>query len=101
MHLDGSVVFVRLCQCAPLSNTCFFGPTQVHTSDGIAIGSAIFAQLTAEGGYASQIAGPFPSKLPLPIWESGSPSYTWFLGPTQVHNPNCISVGSAVLQGSL
>jgi len=64
MHLDGSVVFVRLCQCAPLSNTCFFGPTQVHTSDDIAIGSAIFAQLTAEGGYASQIAAPFPSKLP-------------------------------------
>jgi len=32
---------------------------------------------------------------------SGLPSNTWFLGPIQVHNPNGISIGSAVLQGSL
>jgi len=30
-----------------------------------------------------------------------SPSNTWFPGPTRVHIPNGISIGSAVLQGSL
>ena len=28
------------------SNTCFLGPTRVHTANGILIGSTIFAQLT-------------------------------------------------------
>jgi len=39
-----------------------------------------------------------PSKLPLPmrIW---TPSNTWFLGPTRVHNPNGVSLGSAVFAG--
>jgi len=44
---------------------------------------------------------PFPlSKLPIPmgIW---TPSNTWFPGPTRVLNSNGISIGSAVLQGSL
>jgi len=39
------------------------------------------------------------SKLPLPIGESGPPSNTWFPGPTQLLNPNGISIGSAVLAG--
>jgi len=43
--------------------------------------------------------GSFPSKLPLlmGIW---TPSNTWFLWPTRVHNPRGISIGSAVLQCS-
>jgi len=43
---------------------------------------------------------PFPPKLPLlmGIW---TPSNSWFLGPIRAHNPNIISFGSAVLQGSL
>jgi len=46
---------------------------------------------------------PFPSplKLCLPIRRSGPPSNTWFFGPIRVHNPNGISIGSAVLHGSL
>ena len=42
---------------------------------------------------------PSPSKLPLlmGIW---TPSNTWFLGSIRLHNPNGISIGSAVLQGS-
>jgi len=39
---------------------------------------------------------PFPLlKLPLPMRDLG-PSKTWFLGPIRVHNPNGISIGSAV-----
>jgi len=30
---------------------------------------------------------------------SGPPSNTWFLGPTQVLNPNGISIGAAVRAG--
>ena len=45
-------------------------------------------------------APPFLPKLPLPIGGSGPPSNTWFLGPTQVLNPNCISIGAFVFAGS-
>jgi len=45
------------------SNTCFFGPTQVHNPNGISIGSAVFALLTAERPYTSQWATPFPLKI--------------------------------------
>jgi len=38
---------------------------------------------------------PFPPKLPLPMGGSG-PHLTHFLGPIRAHNPNGISVGSAV-----
>jgi len=78
------------------SKTCFLGPTQVHTPNGISIGSAVFAKLTAGSVYTLQWASPFPSKLPLRIGGSGLPSDTWFLGPNQVHNPHGISIGSAV-----
>jgi len=50
-HIDGSVVFTRWHRCALSSNTCFLGPTLVHISNSISIGSAVFAQLTAEGPY--------------------------------------------------
>jgi len=30
---------------------------------------------------------------------SGSPSNTWFSGPTRVLNPNGVSIGAAVLTG--
>jgi len=40
---------------------------------------------------------PFPPKMPL-RWGSGLPSNrsTWFLEPSRAHNPNDISIGSAV-----
>ena len=42
---------------------------------------------------------PLPtSKLPLPM---GDVSNIWFLWPTRLHNPNDISIGSAVLHDSL
>ena len=44
---------------------------------------------------------PLPRLKIAPLREgSGPPSNTWFLGPTRVHLPNGISIGSAVLQGS-
>jgi len=42
---------------------------------------------------------PFPLKIAPSHGGSGPPSNTWFLGPTRVHNPNGISIGSAVFAG--
>jgi len=62
------------------------------------ISSAIFAQVTAESPYTLQWAAPFPSKLSvrMGIWTL---SNIWFLGPTRVHNPNGILIGSGVFSG--
>jgi len=40
-----------------------------------------------------------PSKSPLPIGASGSPSNTWFPGPNLVLKPSGISIDSAVFAG--
>ena len=43
-HVNGSItVFTRLRQCARPPNTCFVGSTRVQISNGISIGSAVFA----------------------------------------------------------
>jgi len=95
-HMDGSMVFARWCQCAPPSNTCFLGPTQVHIPNGISINSATFAQLMAETTYTFQWAVPFPLKISISHRRIWTPS----LGqPTQVHNPNGILISSAIFAG--
>ena len=66
-------------------------PTRVQIPNGISIGSAVFAQLTAVFLY-STMSRPFPvkSKLPLPIGNLDSHLKNGsfkFLGPTKVLNP--------------
>jgi len=68
-------------------------PTRVHNPNGIWIGSAIFAQLTAECPYTLQWAALFTSKLPLPMEASGP------LGPYKHRSQHGISIGSAVFAG--
>ena len=79
--------------------TCasFAPPPRVHSPNGKSFGSAVFAQLTAEVLILYN-GLPFPQKLPLPIRGSGS-HLTRFLGPIQDHNPNGISIGSAISAG--
>jgi len=43
-----------------LLSTCFFGPSRVHISSGISIGSAVSAQLRADSPYTLQWATNFP-----------------------------------------
>ena len=88
-HMDGSIVFAL-----HLIHD-FFGPLESTSQNGISICSAVLAQITVESPYTLQGAPLFPSKLPLHmgIW---TPSNTLFLGPTRVHNPNSISIVSAV-----
>jgi len=83
----------------PPSKSWFLKPDRAHSPNSISIVSAVFSQVTAECPYTLQWDAPFPSKLPLPMGESGPPCNTWFPGPTQVLNPNGISIGSAVLAG--
>jgi len=47
-HVDGSVVFARLRQCAPRLKRASLDLPGVHIPNDISIGSAVFAQLTAE-----------------------------------------------------
>jgi len=62
----------------------------------MSIGSAVFAQRTVECPITLQWASTFSSQnCPFPMG-SGPPSYTWYLGPTQVINPNSISISSAI-----
>ena len=49
---------------------CFLQTTGVHNPIGISIGSAAFAQLTAESPILYN-GRPFPPKLPLPVGRSG------------------------------
>jgi len=94
--VNGSLVFARLRQCAHPSNACYLAPTRVHTPNGISIGSAVFAQITAEGPYAVQWAANSPSKLPLLMGTLDPSSNTCFLGPIPLSIPNGIPIGSAV-----
>ena len=72
-HMDGSTVFARWRQCAPPSNIWLPGPSGRSIPDGISIGPAGFAQLTADRPYALQSAA-LPLKIsPFP-WGILSPS---------------------------
>jgi len=49
----------------PPSNTWFLGTIRAHKPNGISIGSAVFAQMTAECPYTLQWDAPFPLKIAL------------------------------------
>jgi len=63
----------------------------------MSIGSAVFLQLT--GSLTLQWGGPCPVPPKTAPTPEGSGPNTWFLGPTRVHNPNDISIGSSVSAG--
>ena len=97
--MNGSVVFARLHQCAPPSKTCFPRPTRVQIPNGISIGSADVAQLTAESPCTLQWAASFPTQNCPFAWGIWTPSNTWFLKSTRVLVQNNISICSAVSAG--
>jgi len=60
-----------------------FRPMRSHNSNGTSIGSAVFAQMTAECFYCLQWFACFPLKIApshVGIWTSCN---TWFIGPTE------------------
>ena len=64
--------------------------------NGISIGSAVVAQLTAESRSTDRAFSPLKLPLLMGIWTS---SKWWFPGPTRVLNSNGISIGCAVFAG--
>jgi len=68
------------------------GPSQPTTQTASLIGSTVFAQMAAECSYTLQWDARFPPELAPSYGGSGS----WFPGPTQVLNPNGISISLAV-----
>jgi len=81
--------FNGISQVAPVCTppkTCFLGPIRFLNPNGISIGSAAFAQLTAERPYILHGPSFHPLKLPLPTGIC-TLSNTWFLGPTPSPQP--------------
>ena len=76
----------------------FLGPPKSSTN-GISIGSAVFAQLTAECPYTLQWASPSLLKTVPPYRRSEPPSNIWFLRPTWALNPSSISIDWAIFVG--
>jgi len=59
------------------SDSWFLEPDRAYSANGISIGSAVFAQVTAERPYTLQWVPPSPFH-----GGAGPPSNPWFLGPT-------------------
>jgi len=79
---------------APLyASLCRSTTYYIHT---VKISPPIFA----ERPYTLQWSAPaHPKKIAPFHWVSGPSSNMWFLWPTRIHNPNSISIGSAVFAG--
>jgi len=82
----------------PSYETWFLLPTHVHNPNGISIGSAVFAQLTADCHWACP-GMPFPLTVVRSHGRSGPSSNIWFLEPTRAHNPIDISINSTIFAG--
>jgi len=80
--MDGSVVFARWRQCASQTNTCFLGPPESTTQNGISIGSAVFAQLTIQRTYTLQRSALSSLKIASSHGVFAPPCNTCFLAPT-------------------
>jgi len=59
--------------CTLIYNTCFSGPPKSTPSNGISIGSAVFAQLAADGPYTLQGTAAFSSHNWTVPWVQPSP----------------------------
>jgi len=78
-----------------------WSPIRAHNPNGISIGSAVFAQMTAQCAYTLQWdASSPPQNCPFP-WGNWTTSNTWFPGPTWVLNQTASRSVQPFLQGSL
>jgi len=64
-------------------NLCFLWPTRVHNPKDKSIGSAVFAQFTAESPYTLQWDALPPSKLPSPMGDLHPHLIHGSLGPPE------------------
>jgi len=102
-HMNGSMVFARCRHCAPhLINSCLGLPDSKSQTASPSIQPCLHtaAHSRADSHYTLQRTASFPPQnCPFPLVDLDPPSNAWFPGPTQVFNPNDISIGSAVFAG--
>ena len=93
----------RLRQCAPHLIHAPLGPpeSKIQIPNGVSIGSAVFAQLTAECPYTVQWSAHSPSKLALPMWDLDLHLIHGSLGPPQSLTQMASRSVQPFLQGSL
>jgi len=84
------------CMWTP-SNTWFLEPTRILNPNGISIGSAVYAQLTAVSLYFT-VGRPFPIKI-APSYGDLDPHLYGVLWPTRVLKSNGVWIGSAIFWG--
>jgi len=68
------------------SNTWFLGPMRAHNPNGTSIGSAVFAQMTAERLYTLQWFARCLLKVVPSHAEIWTPCNIWYLGPPKSSN---------------
>jgi len=87
----------RIRQVAPMCTlTCFLWPTRVHIANGISIASAVFLHSSPQRVPIVYNGLPLPLKI---AHSHGGFGPHLIRGPTRVHNPNDISIGSEVFAG--
>ena len=94
-------IATSLCTSWLPSNTWFLGPIRAHNPNGISIGSAVFAQLTAECPYTLQWDAPSPSKLPLSMGDLDPHLIHGSLGPAESSMQKASRSEQLFLQSSL
>jgi len=107
-HMEGSVIFARWRQCAPIYRKPKWLPWQQPLGAGYRqylpfVGQPLkvpsITNCLVAIVYTNPVNINFSPKIgchgnvPQHCW---TPSNTWFLGPIRAHNPNGISIGSAV-----
>jgi len=85
----------------PPCNTWCLGPMRAHNPNGTSIGSAVFAQMTAECPYTLQWFACFRSKLPLHMLASGPHVIRGSLGPPESWTQMATWSFQQFLRGSL
>jgi len=92
LTLKWGTVSQRPPNASPFAETC-------HLTNGISIGSAVFAQMIAECPYTLQWDAPFHLKIAPFYGGIWTPIWHMFLWLTRVLNPNGISIGRDVFAG--
>ena len=96
LNVDGSIAFARCRQCAPHLMHASLGPPKsiYQTAPRLVQPFLHSSRQTIPILYNGLLLAPLKIDNAWGIW---NPSNTWLLGPTQVHNPNSISISSAII----
>jgi len=95
-QMDGSIVFARLHQCALHVTHASLDPPELTSQTTSLDQFSRFCTAHDRVSLYFTMGRPFPPQNCPFAWGIWTPSNTWFLGPTRVHNPNGTLIGSAI-----